>query len=179
MFVIMVALNKEVIRRKVPRLTPQNYDTVITGRTLSIHTSMGLYEDYGILDIDVGKDGFKWAQEATRKIYDFVMEKMPMVSVAQIRFTGKTSFHIKCTFNRKMKSEVIRFLFKKFLLNSDLSRIYSIGETRKSGVPNIDLNRNCLRCNHITLNALSVWGLKCTEVPYQSLMRFDPRQARI
>jgi hypothetical protein len=160
-------------------LTPQNYDTVITGRTLSIHTSMGMYEDYGILDIDVGNDGYKWAQQATNDIYDFVMEKMPIVRTAQIRFTGKTSFHIKCTFNGKIKVDTTRDLFKRFLQRSDLSKIYSIGGTRRSGVPNIDLNRNCLRCNHITLNALSVWGLKCMEIPYQSLMRFDPRQARI
>ncbi len=90
-----------------------------------------------------------------------------------------TSFHIKCNFNGKMKVDVIRFLFQKFLNESSLSKIYSIGGTRSAGIPNIDLNRNCFRCNHITLNALSVWGLKCMEVPYQSLMRFDPRQARI
>ncbi len=179
MFIIMVSLNKEVIRRKVPRLTPQNYDTIITGRTVSIHTSMGLYEDYGILDIDVGNDSFKWAQIATSDVYDFVMDKMPIVRTAQIRFTGKTSFHIKCNFNKKMKADVIRFLFKKFLQDSDLSKRYTIGATRRSGVPNIDLNRNCLRCNHITLNALSVLGLQCMEVPYPSLMRFDPRHARI
>ena len=175
----MVGMNKEVIRRKVPRLTPQNYDQVITGRTLSIHTSMGMYEEYGILDIDVGNDGYKWAQITTRNVYDFVMDKMPIVRTAQIRFTGKTSFHIKCNFKGKMKIDVIKFLFQKFLNESDLSKIYSIGRTRRAGVPNIDLNRNCLRCNHITLNALSVLGLKCMDVPYQSLMRFDLRQARI
>jgi hypothetical protein len=158
MFIIMVALNKQVIRRKIPRLTPQ---------------------DYGILDIDVGNDGYKWAQKATSDVYDFVMDKMPIVRTAQIRFTGKTSFHIKCDFNKKMKADVTRFLFKKFLNDSNLSKIYSIGGTRRSGVPNIDLNRNCLRCNHITLNALSAWGLKCMEIPFPSLMRFDPRQARI
>ena len=78
-----------------------------------------------------------------------------------------------------MKIDTTKDLFRRFLQNSDLSKIYSIGRTRRAGVPNIDLNRNCLRCNHITLNALSVLGLKCMEVPYQSLMKFDPRQARI
>jgi len=179
MFVIMVAMNKEVIRRKVPRLTPQNYDQVITGRTLSIHSSMGMYEDFGILDIDVGNDGYKWAQIATKDVYDFVMEKMPIVRTAQIRFTGKTSFHIKCTFNGKIKVDTIRSLFERFLRGSDLTKLYTIGANRSSRVPNIDLNRNCLRCNHITLNALSVLGLQCTEIPYPSLMTYDPRRARI
>ena len=42
MLEIMVDLNKPIIRRrgaggKVIRLTPKNYDEVITGRTVSIH----------------------------------------------------------------------------------------------------------------------------------------------
>jgi len=185
MFVIMVELNKPVIRRrgkesKVIRLTPTNYDDVITGRTLSIHSAMGSYETFGIIDIDIHpSDGFKWAQEVTRRVYDYVMDKMPMVRTATIRYTGKQSFHIKCDFGRKMKIDTVRFLLTKFLRESELSKVYTVEGKRRAGVPNLDMAPNKYRGNYITLNALSTWGLRCTDVPYSSLMSFNPIKAII
>jgi hypothetical protein len=141
---------------------------------------MGGYEDFGIIDIDIHPgDGFNWAKIVTRDVYDFVMDKMPLVKSAQIRFTGKESFHIKCDFGRRNKIDSIRFLLRKFLQESDLSRRYTVEGKRRSGIPNLDLSPNKFRGNYITLNALSILGLQCTEVSYQSLMRFEPRQARI
>lgn len=184
MFFIMVEKNKPIVRRrlnnKVIRLNPGNYDTIITGRTVSIHSGMSGYSDFGIIDIDIHPgDTFRWAKEVTRRVYEFVMEKIPIVNSASIRFTGKHSFHIKCNFKRKMKVDVIKFLLAKFLRESELSRVYTIEGKRTSGIPNLDLSPNRLRGNFITLNALSIWGLKCLEVPYPSLMLFDPRMAVI
>jgi len=184
MFFVMVKENQPIIRRKGPggtiRLTPMNYDQIITGRTVSIHSAMGLHEDFGIIDIDIHPgDGFKSAKLVARDVYDFVMDKMPIVRSAQIRFTGKQSFHIKCQFKTKMKIDVIRFLLTKFLRESNLGKKYTIEGRRRAGFPNLDMAPNKFKGNYITLNSLSVWGLQCMEVPYQSLMRFDPRQARI
>ena len=184
MVFVMVKQNEPVVRRKLAgkpiRLTPSNYDNIITGRTVSIHSAMGMYEDFGIIDVDIHPgDGFKWAKLVAADVYDFVMDKMPIVRTAQIRFTGKESFHIKCNFNKKMKIDVIRFLLRKFLQESDLAKKYTVEQKRRAGVPNLDMAPNKLRGNYITLNALSVLGLQCMEVPYQSLMRFEPRQARI
>ena len=157
-----------------------NYDQMITGRTVSIHSAMGAYEDFGIIDVDIHPgDGFKWAQIVTRDVYEFVMDKMPIVRGAQIRYTGKHSFHIKCDFNRKMKIDVIRFLLRKFLQESDLTGKYTLEYRRRPGIPNLDLAPNKQRGNYITLNALSVLGLKSMEIPFQSIMNFDPRQARL
>ena len=184
MFVIMVDMNKPVMRRKLGsqniRLTPQNYDELITGRTLSIHNSMGSISTYGIIDVDLDpRDNFRWAIKATSDTYDFVMDKMPIVKKASIRFTGKSSFHVICDFERRMKVDTMKYLLERFLLQSDIARVYQVGGKRKSGIPNLDLDRNCLRCNHIALHALSIWGLKCMEVPYTSLQRFNPREAII
>ena len=185
MFAIFVGLNKPVLRRRGKgkefiRLTPTNYDEAITGRTVTVYSSMGMYEDFGIIDVDIHPgDGFKWAKLATADVYDFVMDKMPIVRTAQIRFTGKQSFHIKCQFGMKMKIDSIRFLMRKFLQESDLSKKYTVEGKRRAGIPNLDLSPNKLRGNYITLNALSIWGLQCMEIPYSSLIRFDPRQARI
>lgn len=184
MFFIMVEKNKPVVRRKGQggfiRLSPSNYDTIITGRTVSLHSAMRPLEDFGIIDIDIDPaDSFRWAKEVTRRVYDFVMDKMPIIRTASIRFTGKNSFHIKCDFGRKMKIDVVRFLLGKFLRESELSNIYSIEGKRRPGIPNLDMAPNKLRGNYITLNSLSVWGLRCMEVPYSSLLSFDPKFARI
>jgi len=145
MFFIMADLNKPIIRRRVKnktiRLTPQNYDAFITGRTISIHSSMKSIEQFGIIDVDIDPhDGFKWARKVTADVYDFVMNKMPLVTKASIRFTGKNSFHIVCNFRQKMKIDTIRFLLRKFLVNSDLSKAYTIEGRRRAGIPNLDFS---------------------------------------
>ena len=182
MFFIMVDVNKPIVRRKLQdkfiRLTPQNYDQLITGRTVSIHTAMNRYEDIGVIDIDIDpRDGFSWAKKVTGDVYDYVMEKIPIISSAEIRFTGKTSFHIFCRFYKKMKIDTIRFMFQKFLRQSSLSKVYSIGGRRKPGIPNIDMSPNKLHGNFIVLHSLSVLGLKCIEVPYSQLSSFNPSKA--
>jgi hypothetical protein len=97
MFFIMVEKNKAIVRRKGSqgfiRLKPNNYDTAITGRTVSLHSGMAPYSDFGIIDIDIDpSDGFKWAKEVTYRVYDYVMDKMPIIRSAQIRYTGNTHF---------------------------------------------------------------------------------------
>lgn len=184
MMFIMVDKNKAIVRRrldnKVIRLKPNNYDQIITGRTVSLHSGMSAHESFGIIDIDISpNDGFRWAKEATNRVYNYVMDKMPVIRSASIRYTGKQSFHIKCDFGRKMKTEVIQFLIKKFLLNSELSKIYTIDQKRRSGVPNLDLSPNKFRGNHITVDSLSIWGLRCMEVDYVNLRSFDQREALI
>jgi len=177
---IMVEQNKPVLRRnlggKPIRLTPQNYDTIITGRTVGFYSEMTPYEQFGIIDVDVD-DGIRWAKKVTADVYDYVMDKMPVVRTASIRFTGKSSFHIICDFGRKMKIDTIRFMLRKFLQSSELSKAYTIEAKRRPGVPNLDLSPNKIRGNFITLHSLSIIGLRCMEVPFNQLNNFDPRQA--
>jgi DNA primase len=184
MFFIMVDENKSIIKRKLQdkyiRLIPKNYDELITGRTISIHSSMGGYETFGIIDIDIDpSDGFIWARKVAADVYEYVMDKMGIVRSAQIRFTGKNSFHIVCYFGRKMKIDSIRFLLRKFLQQSELSKVYTIEGKRRPGIPNLDMAPNKFHGNFITLHSLSIWGLRCVEVPYNKLFTFNPITARI
>lgn len=185
MFGIMVDVNKPILRRrgskgKTIRLTPSNYDEVITGRTVAIYSTMGSYEDIGIVDIDISpSDGFAWARKAALDTYDFVMDKMPIVSTAEMRFTGKSSFHIACKFGKKLKIDSIRFLLERFLRNSELSKVYTIEAKRRPGIPNLDLSPNKYMGAYITLNSLSILGLKCMAVPYNKITSFNPRMAKI
>ena len=182
--VIMADINKTVIRKKLSgdyiKFTPANYYDIITGRTISIFPSMKMSEKFFIIDVDIDPyDGFKWAKKVTLDTYDFIMDNIPIVRSVKIRFTGKTSFHLVCEFNRLMKVDTTRFLMRKFLLESPLAKAYSVGGKRRAGIPNLDLNRNCFRCNYIALHSLSIIGLRCMEVPYSDINSFNPRMAKI
>jgi hypothetical protein len=181
---IMVDLNKPVLRRNLQnkpiRLMPNNYDEIITGRTVALYSELGGYENFGVIDIDISEsDGFVWARKAAIDVYDFVMDRMPLVRSAKIRFTGKSSFHIICEFGRMMKIDSVRFLLQKFLRESELSKVYTIQQKRRPGIPNLDLSPNKYRGNIITPYSLSIWGLRCTEVPYNKMMTFNPSKAVI
>lgn len=185
MFFIFTDLNNPIIKRKGTksnfiRLNGSNYDQMITGRTVSIHSAMNRSEDIAIVDIDLHpSDGFHWARTVTSDVYEFIMDKMPVVRRVNIRFTGRSSFHILCKLPRRLHIDSIRMIFQQAFENSDLSKRYTIGGKRSAGIPNIDLGRNVFRANFITLHSLSILGLRCMEVPYNKLMSFDPHRARI
>jgi hypothetical protein len=186
MVYIMVEKNRPIIRRysadnKPIYLDNKSYDDIITGRTISFHSSMNPQTRWAVIDIDIHpSDRLRDAKEATFNTYDYIMDKVPFIRSAQIRYSGKTSFHISCDFGRTMRADTIRFMLEKFLRQSPLAKVYTINAKKAAaGVPNLDLNRNAFKANHISLYSLSVWGLKCMEVGYNQLMNFDPRKAKI
>jgi hypothetical protein len=186
MIYIMAELNKPIIRRyskenKPFYLSDKTYDDIITGRTISFHSSMNPSTRWGIIDIDIHPvDTIRDAKEATLNTYDYIMDKVPFIRSAQIRYSGKKSFHISCDFGRTMRADTVHFMFEKFLRQSPLAKVYTINAKKASaGVPNLDLNRNAFKANHISLHSLSIWGLKCMEVGYTQIMNFDPRKAKI
>jgi hypothetical protein len=186
MVYIMTDVNKSVIRRKGAGGKPiyldqKNYDDVVTGRTISFHASMNPQTRFGIIDVDVHpNDGFKWAKQATLATYDYVMDKIPFIRSSKVQYTGKNSFHIVCDFGKHMRADTVRFMLEKFLRQSPLAKAYTINEKKSyPGVPNLDLNRNAFRANHISLHSLSIWGLKSMDVGYNQIMNFDPRKAKI
>jgi hypothetical protein len=181
-FWIMVDVNRPIVIRKggstkFIRLTSSNYDKVITGRTISIHSTMRRSEDIAIIDIDF--HDFSRAKEATRDTFEFVSKNIPIVKSASIRFTGKESFHIFCNLNKKYNIDAIRMVLRKTLQQSPLSDKYTIESKRTPITPNLDLAPNKFRGGFITLHSLSEIGLRCVEVPYSKLSSFDPRIARI
>lgn len=183
MVFIMTELNKPIIRRRMKngkniRINSKNYDEMMSGRSVSFHSTMKNIEDFGIIDIDIDpRDQFSLAQKTTAEVYNYV-NNIPMISNATIRFTGKTSFHILCKFYRKNKIENIKFLLKDYLMDSYLSKKYSIGGRRKRGLPNLDLSLNKQRGNFITLHSLSIFGLRCMEINYKNLATFNPYKAK-
>jgi hypothetical protein len=182
-FFVMVDFNDPIVLRsgktsRFIRLKPENYDTLITGRTISIHSTMRAVEDFGIIDIDCGD--FEKAKKVASDVYQYLLNVMVgMVSSASIRFTGKTSFHIICEFKKKMQIDAARMILKKLLSNSRLAKEYTIAGRKIPGTPNLDLAPNKFRGGFITLHSLAVTGLRCMNVPFKDLIGFRRENARI
>lgn len=179
-FVLMTDVNKSIIRRKTKNkkyitLTNSNYDNMIIGRLSAIYSTMKPYEDIGIVDIDIAN--FQMAKKAAITVMD-MLEEFPFASETTCRYTGKESFHITCKFNRKYAINDIRDLLKDFLLVNK-PEDYTVAVKRKPGVVNLDLSPNKYRGAFISLNSLSIWGLRCIEVPYNRIKTFQQSAAKI
>lgn len=178
MFFVMVDVNKEVVLRKGKttrflRLNSKNYDNMITGRTVSIHSTMKQSENFGIIDIDT--DDFDDAKLAALKVYNYMTKSYS----TSIRFTGKNSFHIICEFNREKNIDDIKYEFQNHLRKSDLIKDYTVSYKRTKSIPNLDLAPNKFRGGYITLHSLSTIGLKCIEVDPRRIMSFRKELTKI
>jgi len=181
MFFLQIDKNDIVVRRKDSsgkflKLTNKNYEDLITGRTLSIHSTMMDTEDFGIVDIDT--DNFQKAKKATSEVYDYLdgLQKFPSI---KIRYTGKESFHLVCFYGRRIKVALARAYMMK-ILSERFSHKYTINNFKR--IPNevnLDLSSNKIKGGFITLHSLSVEGLRCMEVPKVKLKSFNKREAKI
>lgn len=182
-FNIATDLNQSVIRRrskenKLFYINSKNFEEIITGRTLVIHSQMNHHEKIGIIDIDT--DNFTLAARAAYDVYEFIRKGgISFVESASIRYTGKTSFHVLCNLKRKNDIDLIRQLFRFHLLQSDLAKKYTVGFRRIKGIPNLDLSSNKFSGGFISLYSLSELGLPCTEVPSEKIFKFKPENTRI
>ena len=171
-----IALKRKGVDSKFLTLTNSNYENMVHGRVLTIYSTMKMYEDICVLDIDI--DDFNKAKDATHDVY-MTCSKSPLFSDAIIKYSGKQSFHIVCKLARKTNIDSIRMIANNFLRKTDLTKKYTIEAKRKSGIANIDLSVNKFRGAFITLNSLSIWGLKCMEVPFNKLSSFNQSMAKI
>jgi len=178
---IMVDVNKPIIRRKENltgyiTLTNSNYDKVVTGRTISFHSTMRTHENIAIIDIDCDK--WDLSKQAALDVYN-VANSWGFVKNAQIRYTGKTSFHVICYLNRKLKIDQIRNLLVNNLREEKKLNNYTIEYKRRPGIPNLDVSSNKFNGAFITLNSLSIFGLKCMNVEYSNMNSFQKNKAKI
>jgi len=180
MFAIMTDINKPIIRRKTKdgkfiQLTNSNYDKIITGRSVAIYSTMKQYENIAIVDIDI--NNFNKAKRAAIDIYD-VMMKFPIANGVSCRYTGKDAFHIVCTLGRNIRTDSIRLMLQQHLENNTTGN-YTIKGRRTSGIVNLDLSPNKFRGAFITLNSLSILGLRCIEIPYERISSFNQSASKI
>ena len=183
MFAIFTSENHHVLKRsgkdtRFIRLTSNNYEKVLHPRVVTIYSTMMRSEDIAIIDLDT--DNFDQGKQAAFEVYNYVREKIPFVKDVEIRFTGKTSFHIFCHLIRKIRIDETRNMLNKYLhANEDFRRNYTISYKRTRGIVNLDLSPNKYRGAFITKHSLSLIGLTCMEVPLHKLKSFKKNDARI
>lgn len=157
MFKIAIDMNKFIIRRNMKDgmviLNKDNFDNIITGRTLVIYPTMRTKEDICIVDID-GED-FNKNRLDTMNIYDFLLKQG--YKEQTIYFTGKRSFHIMVHLKEKDDISNIRSKFK--LLLSEFSMV--------------DMSPNKLHGAWTCPYGLSEDGLIAKEVPRHLLLNFE------
>lgn len=181
MFFLGLETSEPVVKRKTPegkfiRLNSSNYKDLITGRTLSIHSTMRKNEEFGIIDID--SNHFRKSRTATLDVYNHI-KNVEQVQGIQIRYTGKDGFHIVCFFTKKMHIDKIRGFLKETLA-SKFSNKYEVAFHKKiTNKVNLDLSSNKYRGAYITLGSLSILGLKCMSIPNTKLNSFRKEEAKI
>ena len=182
LLVIFSDINKPIIKRKISgkyiKLTNNNYDEIITGRTVSLYSVVNYYSDFAIVDIDT--DTVNEAKMVAYKVY-MILLGASFIQDLSIRYTGKTGFHIICKFNKSSKIDTYRTLLQNYLsYKDDIVKNYTISPKRTKGIPNIDLWAvNKRNGAYITLHSLSIIGLKCMEVQPLQLKNFRPENAMI
>jgi len=181
-FVVAIDENRTIIFRhgqitRFLRLNSSNYERVIHGRVVGIHSTMHRLEDIAIVDVDTLD--FSQAKQAALDTYNF-LKKLPRISNVTIRFTGKTGFHVFCELDKKYDIDATRNWLNRELEASELSEAYSINAKKRiPGVTNLDLAPNKFRGGFITLYSLSSWGLRCLPLMPKQLPLFRREDAKI
>lgn len=181
MFAIMTDVNKPILRRKGSnaeylQLTNSNYDTIINGRTTAIYSTMKAYEDFCVIDIDT--DDWNKAIPTTFLIHA-IMQTSNFIKTIKILYTGKNSFHLHCKFVNRLPINKIKSLLVGLFYENANPNVFTFLHKRTPQKPNVDISPNKFKGGFISEGSLSIWGLKCMEVPYNKLKYFKQKDARI
>ena len=174
-------VNKFIVIRKDKtkgsiRLTPSDYDNVVSGRTISFHNTMDRFSNYGIIDID--SDDFEKVKELIFELYD-IFNKKNFVKDIKIIYTGKESFHLRIFFNSEYKIEYIKELLFTTIQEGNLRNPFTVKARRVKNIPNLDLQRNVYNAGYIALYSLSTDGLRVMEITRNKLKNFKKEFAKI
>jgi len=173
-------LNNTIIRRhnKVDEyinINSSTYEKIIHGRVVSIISTMKRIESFGIIDIDYSN--FEINKSIVLELINY-LEKFKNIENIEVRFTGKTSFHIIVYFKDKQEIDNIRYFLNK-ILSEKFKDKYSISHKRNLSIPNLDLSPNKFRGGFISQYSLSMIGLRCMKVPLNNIHSFQKEFAKI
>lgn len=181
MFAIMVDINKPILKRRGTeteyiQLNMNNYDQIINGRTTAIYSTMKAYEEFAIIDVDT--DNWNKALDTTLYMYN-IMEEANFTIGLKILYTGKNSFHIHCQLRNKYPINKLKMIILDHIQRNQNPQLFTIQQKRNPSKPNIDLSPNKYKGAYITEGSISIWGLKCIEVPIRRLKSFKQWNSKI
>lgn len=175
-------INVSIVKRKVLNspftITNENYDKIMSGRTVSISSELGSSTDSIIIDVDPGQGVNEFQiKECVKNILDSTISNLSYVIRRRVISTAN-GYHIHLILNKKMDIKSIRSLSTK-LLSMDFKDTYIIdSKNPKSKEINLDLTPVYPRGLHQTPYALCRNGLMAMDVS-DYLSSFDRRSAVI
>lgn len=159
--------NETVVRRKINedeiKLTPSNYENLITGRTLSLYVERKDPTNYFVVDIDGGRsvkysDILKAAKTAKELLEPFEVRNWEML------FTSPHGLHLIGHLSKAYPIELMPKLLESFLSKQNKYLVNVKGERSKKGVINYDLSPNYRRALHMARYSLTKEGLVCNDI---------------
>jgi len=160
---IFIDINKWIIKRKlynnIYTLHNNNYDKMISGRTVSISIEQKKITDNWIIDIDPGSSvSESTLKECIENIKNSTISKLSDIKGIRIISTAK-GYHFYFLLKKKFDINTSRkILFK--LLSSEFSGKYLINKKNPSGFEiNLDLTPTTFRGSHTVPGALTRNGL--------------------
>jgi len=161
---IFTELNKFIVKRKVLNapftLTVNNYDKIISGRTVSISVEQRKSTNTWVIDIDPGPSVNELQlKECINDILNSSISKIGMIKTHRIISTSK-GYHIHFHINKNMNIDVSRKLLIK-LLSFDFSNKYLVNKKNPKGSEiNLDLTPTTFRGAYVVPYALTRNGLE-------------------
>jgi len=179
---VFVDINKSIVKRKVFNspftITGENYDKVITGRTVSISSELKKMTNNIIIDVDPGS-GVNESQikDCVRVLLDSAVSELPYVVRKKVISTAK-GYHVHLILNKKMSIDSLRTITGR-LLSMDFKDVYLVNSKNpKSNEINLDLTPMNPRGLHQIPYALCRNGLMSMDVT-DYLVSFNRRSAII
>ena len=156
-----ILIVKRNIGDKSIKLTQENFDELITGRTLQILVERQDLSDYFVVDIDAGESHSRKEIIMASKV---VVETLRPLHVEkwELLFTSPKGIHVIGYLSKKDTLDNIRSLVEELLLNQNDYLVNVKG--RRHVEINLDLTPNYKRSIHICRYSLTKEGLICDDI---------------
>lgn len=143
------------------KLNQDNYDEIITGRTLQIFVEHPDPSNYFVVDIDAGEiHSKKDIQEAAKTVIELL--KPLKIYSKEILFTSLKGLHVIGYLSKKESLDNIRDSIQNLLLKQDMYLVNKKGQRHKE--INLDLTPNYKRSIHLCRFSLTKEGLICDNI---------------
>lgn len=170
--IIVLIVDGSRIVRRYPVAPP--YDKMITGRTISVHTTIKARDTFFVVDIDAGRNvTFSDVKRATMEVYRVMVKNL---GATEIRFTG-SGFHLIHNSGKVRPVEKNKEILKSILLSNFEGEYLVGGVTAPPNQINLDLAPMKRLGGHICRYSLAENGLICLPVPISKLLSFTKEEA--
>jgi DNA primase len=152
---------KRNIGESVIKLTEENYNEVITGRTIQVLVERPDPSNYFVVDIDAGQ---MHSHNEIIEASNIVMELLNPLNIIKWEnlFTSPKGLHVIGYLDKPRRVDELRIVLEKYLLKQQNYLVNVKGKRHKQ--INLDLTPNYKRSIHLCRYSLTKEGLICDDI---------------